>query len=272
MKFLHLNNLKKITKNLNEEASRVWENRIFISHEYFNQIHAVSSGRNSSSSLVDFQKKCIEAKSILLTREFQNSLKIYAYSDISEGQGATKKHLYLEYKKNGKKESLDYIDMHNIDRVLTIPDFSENNLEFISEEAKWGHEQKQKEKYIEKLLATYRFSIRDFIEEIQNDGKVEVIKAYVYTHSFSLYQPEVEETRGELILKHKNTRTYNTLPEIVSIEVRESLDTILLSKMGVEEKGYYDHTDKFEILADQEDEVMEFMSRFNKKIKTKKAA
>ena len=266
MDFLNLNNLKKVTKELNNKANEVWENRIFITHKYFNQIHAVSSGRNSASSLVDFQTKVVEAKSILLTRPFKNYLTIFAYSDITEGQGCRNENLYIEYKdEKGKKHSLDYVDRHNLDRLFNAPKFSEN-VSFISEEAQWEYERDQKEKYYKSLLDTYNFRVRDFIERIENEGKVEIIKTYVYTHAFEMAHPDVDG----YTFRYKNTGTYNTLPEMVSIEVKESMDTVYLYKMGVEEKGYYDHTDKFEILSEQKKEVLNFMKEFNKNKRPKK--
>lgn len=273
--FLALNNLKKINKNLNDfiNENKYEDSKVHFTWQGFVENQHVGYGRNGASTLVDLQKIIYECDSVDLFRPTSpkmSYLQIYIKASAQAGQGC--RDLFTRLRIKDKKGSVHVLD--DITEETLISQFGrvykeQSSIQVVGSNViqlrpvDMVEEDISSQVYGEMIDVFKYHSIEKFAMLIRQKG-YEFMDVMEYTHKFSIFPESVKVLKNKITFTYMTLGTYNSLPEIMTIEKVKKFNEISLASLGIEKQGYYSHSDKMNILPEQKEEVMEFYNQFKK--------
>lgn len=292
-------NFKSICKRLNQPtASDDYgsSTTLRVEHTSFQAIHKAQRGRNGVGELVELVTRVIEAEGVhIATHDRSNLISVYimARTKASHGFGSDTG-VFLRMKDaKGKYHSVEArtawetseIEVNNLSRVIgeTIPaDFEpEAFAEFLEEEAAKviGIAKAKREVDTDSMRRVFSKKFyQELVKYELEDGRTErfekllkfagvsLVTLFQFTDRLWCISPDyVEQTKQGLEIGWTERHTYNALPATLRISRVKEIKTVKLCEIGVEQSGYYDHTDRMRILPEQVTAVKRFASRFRSK-------
>lgn len=297
-------NLKQIVKQLNDHVvDSDYRNvkTLRVELTCFDTGHRVSRGRNGVSTLLDLRTTIIEARSLMIeTHRNSQLLTVYLYAPTPEDQGSSTGRangVFIKIRDaKGRYRSTVLFDARNSSEstgnllaLLDYPDLSAAYPELFAQ-FKEGHttrdakvfligddgredreftEGEIKRAFTKDLIesAVYPLTNGDTknLEKILTVLNAKLVTSYVFTDRMSLVPDFVRETRKGVEIGYMTHSTYNSLPVVLKIEKSKGIKTIGLKDIGVEERGYYSHDDRMQVLPSQAKAAREFARSFRVK-------
>lgn len=268
--------LRNINKTLNEGLSG-WDSThtLKVSREGFEPKHTVHAGRNEVSKLVDYSKTLIEADSIYIMKPFKDSPSYYRVligSRVKNNHGFGNDYsYYFRVKLNGKyydlylKEDWD-LENCNVNRLKNLFGYELSSLK-----EKFEGSNTEPIKSLRQLTEDYyqrfvKFSMdrESDCEEFFKSVGASMVRRFKYFKCVSFSADYVKVLRNGVEFGFKTNDTYCSLPVIIKIERVRQIKTVRLRDIGLEESGYYSHSDNLEILPEQVEAVKRFKKRFDR--------
>lgn len=271
--FLNLNNLRKLNDKINAHIDYWEEKSAVVSIESFEPLHIADTQRNNTSMLMDFQKKIINCQNLYLIRPTYLSADSKTLILFIKSKGNEDKNYsntvrrYVEYKDDKNRKCSMTITVESLKSHFLLGQLIEKDIEDSSFENSQEFEEKVKTRLDSlawKLNSDDEYgekAIQDFFKSLN----LTLLNHFCYNYEYTISLNKVNVSDKKIQLAYKDVRTYNTIPGLITIELmNRPLELIKLHELGIESKGYYDHTDKMSILPEQKDEVLNFMKRFEK--------
>jgi hypothetical protein len=272
--FTYAVQLRQLNRQLSEVRSK--HGQVAAELTGFEESHHYGYGRNGASTLVDFKTTVIQLDGIYFHRPYKSIVDVLLYSRVTAGQSGFGRRLAWRviYRRSGKQGYVDVATdsfnhgswVENSDRYLSL--FDELTREKIRQNP-YGWEPN------EELAAGVRLSKKraytgesKVLDALKLNG-VEVLAVVPYTHRVSVSVLWVKRSKRSLTLGWQTRGTYNSLPSTLKVSwtPKESwkapiVKTVRLKDIGVEESGYYTHSDHAEVLPSQLAAVRRFARAF----------
>lgn len=296
-------NYKKICKALTEfTKSDSYDKPALLKAEHtaFRAAHKVSRGRNGVSELLELQTSVIEADGVYINAwERSDLLTVYLSSSIksNHGFGSERGSFVRVRDAKGKYHSFEAftsweesdINVDAMARALGEHAPSEYAAEDFKHfmETKTGNvvrladgDSVQPSEYdIEQLKRRFAVKFyRDLVKYDLDQGRLQRLEEFIahigfklvayfsFTERFWGVSPDYfEETSNGFEIGWTAKGTYNALPQTLKVTKSRGIKTVGLAEIGVEGSGYYNHSDRMQILPGQVDEVKRFASRYRSK-------
>lgn len=269
-KQLYRTNLNRIARSLNDWKSKRqhWDRpgRLLIAElTKFEECHAVGYGRNGAGTLVDLRTSLFEVESIQLDR-FQNTdlISLYLNVRITVGQSCRSTRVCIQLKDRRDRIT----EIHLPIRWVT----EEEKRDLIGQfQSLFGYKlfgdltEGVYGKIIDDIYYQEKLS-EEFLELLEKTD-YRCYRSFEYTHKYSFTPEYITENNHCLEIGWKTNETYNSLPCRIRITRKlGKLNTVKLSDLGIEGRGYYDHTDNFQILPEIQEKAIRFNQEFNRRI------
>ena len=250
----------KLSKQLNTYAeSGTWSRprTIQIEHTGFFRRHVAERGLNhNESSLLDFGTRIIEANGVhfAYNRKY-NSVQLYIRSTIHSGDAGT----YIEVTKSGTTHALTLYDNaeENHWSVRRLKELLNNTKEVRINLFQHYAQEELKEELVKadcKILVFFRFNVEMGVSLPHHVASVVGKTNYV------------KPNRTGIEIGWTASGTYNSLPNVVRVSRVTTIQSVKLSDLGIENRGYYSHDWKCSIPKRQAKQAKAF---FTKRFKSK---
>lgn len=296
-------NLKKIIKGLNEHvATDVYGKTLRVELTCFDTGHRVNRGRNGTSTLLDLRTTIIEARSLMIETHARSSLlTVYLYAPVQEAQssevGRSEGVFVKICDKKGRYRTISLFNWRNEDEststlmsLLEYPDlsaaFPEQFTDFKEGRSTQGqrkvflltedgeedaqfNEDELRRLFTQDLISSVAYPLSrgdtERFEKILTALGSKLVSHYIFTDRMSIVPQFVRETKRGLEIGWMTSSTYNSLPVVLKVEKSKGIKTIGLADIGVEERGYYSHDDRMQVLPSQAKAAREFARSFKAK-------
>ena len=283
------NDYKKLAKEFNEYADASdWNSPKMIQAEltgFFEGTHRVSSGRNGVSRLLELQTKIIECDAVHFETDYKSSsVAVYLRSNVKTNHGFGRYEANLIQLRDPKRKRVNF---------STVQRWSREDTEIGGFKDRFGYdtmpqvfpkefEQFQSYKDLEEGECPKRvFSseiYRDIISELDryHNSRSEKLEAickalgfkldgvFNYSERFYINPKYIKRLKNSIEFGWETNSTYNSLPMTLKLSKSSGPKVEELSKLGVEGSGYYTHSDRMLVRADQAKEAKAFQKKFNK--------
>jgi len=239
----------KLSKQFNAHTEKSsWSNpkTIQIEHTSFFGRHVGMRGLNhNESSLLDFGTRIIEANAVYFAYNAKyKSVELYIQSTVHSGNAGT----YVEFVKGGKTVSLTLYDN--------------------AEKAPWQIERSLGLSVETDLFQNYA---QEEFKQALNKAGAKILVFFRFNQSIGLSLPHmirhtgtpnyVKPTKQGVELGWISSGTYCSLPNVVKVKRVNSIQSVKLTDLGIERRGYYSHDLKCSIPKNQAKQAKRFFAK-----------
>jgi hypothetical protein len=255
---------KRLGRTFNEHAAKdeYRKNRksIKISHTGLFPNHSVGRGPNTGEpTLLDFSTRITEASGIHFHRSEYGSIDIMVQSK-TESVDKT----FFDVRKNGKNKTF----------IFEHRSSDENQNWYVKDLMKVACAR-------DGVESVYWCDGRDVAEELEKQG-YSIVTQFDFSNEIGFRLPHhgsgyfikpsyVKQTAKAIEIGWVSSGTYNSLPNVIKIEMISEVKSQSLREMGLEGSGYYDGHYRCNILPTQAKAVKAFFGkRFGNELKNRK--
>lgn len=283
-------NIRKFINSLTSDAFDEKRSTIILTEKYFDQSHNAISGRNGMSTLVDLKEVVSEIDDIYCEKSNKYGL-LSIYFNIPTLKQPEEHSMLVEFKLGNKNNKciirpdattwLHHLFAFNTTFHKAMPTYfehfkktfmkSEDSVEFgknflkeLDNEINYPLEFERQIHSELKGMNPEHIIETDIFKSLCEYNKVEIKYTFMFNKQISCRPEYFIETNNGIEVGYLNIMTYNTIPRVFRIEKIKKLPTTLLLELGLEWQGHYDHSDKFQVLNSQVEEVKSFNAKYLK--------
>lgn len=268
--FLAKNNLKRLTKKLNEGLD-TWRDgqKLYAEFEGFEVVDKIDRDSNGDSLSVQYVKRTIDLSSgVTLDRDFKNELVIYTHDrsrnlaiQLKDSKG-NRKTIHLAGG-IGSHDTCVYERKEVAERIVLLSNVSyerRNRCEAILKKALYLIDS-------ERDLKSRLEDSESRLSRVLKRLGVEITGAFDFNRKYDILVGFVETSLDEhrITIGSWTNNTYNSLPTLFTLIKRKSeIKRTKLADIGLEKTGYYDHHNKATVLDEHLEDAKKFGARFKR--------